>query len=168
MVYKSIPDKDIVLLGYADAAWANLPNGGTGGGYVVGLTDLHTFGFLSWRCRRLKRIVKSTLAGETLALTDLVDELVVLRETMERMTGTAPRTIARTDCMSLHDHIMKGKQVSEKRLHVELSMLKEVVENKECEIEWVETAEQLSDCLTKHMVAHRLLAVMRTGTLNPY
>ena len=42
-------------------------------------------------------------------------------------------------------------------------MLKEVVENKECEIEWVETAEQLSDCLTKHMVAHRLLAV-RTGT----
>jgi hypothetical protein len=168
MVYTSIPDKDIVLLGYADAAWANLPNGGTGGGYVVGLSDLHTFGFLSWRCRRLKRIVKSTLAGETLALTDLVDELVVLRETMKRMTGVAPRTIARTDCMSLHDHIMKGKQVQEKRLHVELSMLKEVVENKECEIEWVETAEQLSDCLTKHMVAHRLLAVMRTGTLNPY
>ena len=157
-----------MLLGYADAAWANLPNGGTGGGYVVGLSDLHTFGFLSWRCRRLKRIVKSTLAGETLALTDLVDELVVLRETMKRMTGVAPRTIARTDCMSLHDHIMKGKQVQEKRLHVELSMLKEVVENKECEIEWVETAEQLSDCLTKHMVAHRLLAVMRTGTLNPY
>ena len=42
MVYNTIPDKDIVLLGYADAAWANLPNAGTGGGYVVGLTDLHT------------------------------------------------------------------------------------------------------------------------------
>ena len=112
--------------------------------------------------------MKSTLAGETLALTDLVDELVVMRDTVRRMTGTAPRTIARTDCMSLHDHIMKGKQVSEKRLHVELSMLKEVVEKKECEIEWVDTAEQLSDCLTKHMVAHRLLAVMRTGRLYPY
>ena len=47
-------------------------------------------------------------------------------------------------------------------------MLKEVVENKECEIEWVDTAEQLSDCLTKHMVAHRLLAVMTTGRLDPY
>ena len=84
------------------------------------------------------------------------------------MTGVAPRTIARTYCMSLHDHIVKGKQVSEERLHVELSMLKEVVEKKECEIEWVETAEELSDCLTKHMVAHRLLAVMRTGRLHPY
>ena len=116
----------------------------------------------------MKRVVKSTLAGETLALADLVDELVVMRDTLKRMTGTAPKTIARTDCMSLHDHIMKGKQVSEKRLHVELSMLKEVVKNKECEIEWVDTAEQLSDCLTKHMVAHRLLAVMKTGRLYPY
>ena len=53
-------------------------------------------------------------------------------------------------------------------MHVELSMRKEVVKKKECEIEWVETAEQLSDCLTKHMVAHRLLAVMRTGRLHPY
>ena len=70
--------------------------------------------------------------------------------------------------MSLHDQIMKGKQVSEKRLHVELGMLKEVVENKECEIEWVDTAKHLSDCPTKHMVAHRLLAVMRTGRLHPY
>ena len=157
-----------MLLGYADAEWASLLNGGTAGGYLVGLTDLHTIGLLSWRCRCPKRIVKSTLAGETLALTDLVDELVVMRETVRRMTGTAPRTIARTDCMSLHHHIMKGKQVSEKRLHVELSMLKEVVEKKECEIEWVDTAEQLSDCLTKHMVAHRLLAVIRTGRLDPY
>ena len=47
-------------------------------------------------------------------------------------------------------------------------MLKEVVKNKECEIEWVDTAEQLSDSLTKHMVAHRLLAVMGTGRLDPY
>ena len=70
--------------------------------------------------------------------------------------------------MSLHDHIVKGKQVSEKRLHVKLSMFKEVAENKECKIEWVDTGEQLSDCLTKHMVAHRLLVVMGMGRIDPY
>ena len=34
--------EDLVLLGYADAAWANMLNGKTGGGWLVGLTNCVT------------------------------------------------------------------------------------------------------------------------------
>ena len=166
VVYNAMNAGEMILMGYADAAWANMPNGKTGAGWIVGLTNLREFGILSWRCRTLRRVVKSTLAGETLALSDLLDELIVMRDTLRQLLGVAPRTVARTDCRSLWDHVHYGnKQVTEKRLHVELCAIKEAVKEKQCEIEWCDTKEQLSDCLTKHMVAHRLVGLLNSGKL---
>ena len=76
IVYQTMRDEDLVLLGYADAAWANVPNGETGGGWLVGLTNLCDFWIVSWRCQTLWRVVKSKLPGETLALSDLLDEMI--------------------------------------------------------------------------------------------
>ena len=166
IVYTTMRDEDLVLLGYADAAWANMPNGKTGGGWLVGLTNLRDFGIVSWRCRTLRRVVKSTLAGETLALSDLLDEMISVQQTLQLVLGWTPRTIARTDCRSLYDYIYRGKNVSEKRLHVELCVIKEIVKEKQCEIEWCETKDQLADCLPKHMVADRLIHVLNTRKID--
>ena len=168
IVYTTMREEDLVLLGYADAAWANMPNGKTGGGWLVGLTNLSDFGIISWRCRTLRRVVKSMLAGETLALSDLLDEMVSVQQTLSMILGWTPRAVARTDCRSLYDYIYRGKNVSEKRLHVELCVIKEIVKEKQCEIEWCETSDQLADCLTKHMVAHRLIRVLTTGKINDF
>ena len=110
--------------------------------------------------------MKSTLAGETLALSGLLDEMISVQQTLHLVLGWTPRAIARTDCRSLYDYIYRGKNVSEKRLHVELCLIKEIVKEKQCEIEWCETKDQLADCLTKHMVAHRLIHVLKTGKID--
>jgi hypothetical protein len=59
--YVHVPLSKLWLLAYSDAAWANLETGKTG--YIVGLagdTEYNT-----WRCRALKRVVRSTISGET-------------------------------------------------------------------------------------------------------
>ena len=73
--YVHIPLSKLWLLAYSDAAWANLENGKTGGDYIVGLTGDTEYNIISWRCRALKRVVRSTVAGETMALVDLLDEV---------------------------------------------------------------------------------------------
>ena len=98
----------------------------------MGLTNLCDFGIISWRCRTLRRVVKSTVAGETLALSDLLDEMISLQQTLGLVLGWTPRAIARTDCQSLYDYIYRGKNVSEKHLHVELCVIKEMVKEKQC------------------------------------
>ena len=101
-----------------------------------------------------------------MALSDLLDEMISEQQTLQLVLGWTPRTIARTDCRSLYDYIYRGKNVSEKRLHVELCVIKEIVQEKQCEIEWYETKDQLGDCLTKHMVAHSLIHVLKTGKID--
>ena len=167
--YDYINSDKVMVLGYCDAAWANMPSGKTGGGYLVGLTsessDSKAFVPVSWRCRSLKRVIKSTLAGDTLALTDLADELFVLGTVMSVLMNRAVDCLARTDCRSLWDHLHFDKQVSEKRLLVEMAVIREMIEEKRMRVERVETAYQLADCLTKHMSAHMLLKVFDTGPL---
>ena len=56
----------------------------------------------------------------------------------------------RTDCGSLWDHIHLKKQVSEKRLLVELSLIIKYLEAGDVQnLEWIDTSTQLADELTK-------------------
>ena len=101
-----------------------------------------------------------------LALSDLLDEMISVLQTLPLVLGWAPQAIARTDCRSLYDYIYRGKNVSEKCLHVELCVIRKIVKEKQCEIEWCETKDQLADCLMKHMVAHRLIQFLNTGKID--
>ena len=69
------------LLAYTDAAGANLENGKTGAGYIVGLAGDTEYNIVSWRCHALKRVVRATMAGETMALGDLLDEVENIQHT---------------------------------------------------------------------------------------
>ena len=56
--YVHVPLSKLWLLAYSDAAWANLENGKTGGGYIVGLAGDTEYNIINWRCRALKRVVR--------------------------------------------------------------------------------------------------------------
>ena len=45
-------------------------------------------------------------------------------------------------------------------------MIKEIVKEKQFKIVRCETKDQLADCLTKNMVAHRLIHVLKTGKID--
>ena len=123
--YEPIQLSDIQLVAYSDAAWANLDSGKTGGGYLLGLADSSRtrYNLVAWRCRALRRVVRSTMAGKTIALGDTLDEVETMCRLWRRVVGRQLQATAITDCKSLYDHIHYGKQVTEKRLRCELFAL---------------------------------------------
>lgn len=55
-----------------------------------------------------------------------------------------------TDNHSLYDALKSTKQVTEKRLRLDISGIKELIQNKIIKmVLWSETKAQLADCLTK-------------------
>ena len=93
--------------------------------------------------------MKSTFAGETLAATMATDELYPLKELATQCLGEIEVHL-RTDCKSLYDHVKWTKGISEKRLQVEISILKEMLHNGELtSLTWVDTKAMLADMLTK-------------------
>lgn len=62
-------DGGLKMILYSDASFGNLSDGGTQGGYLIVLMGKHgNFSPLYWQSKIVKRIVWSTLGGETLAV----------------------------------------------------------------------------------------------------
>ena len=147
---------ELRLIGYHDSSWGNAEDGRTVGGWICVLSAEDEFGKekfspLQWRSKTLRRVVKSTFGGETLSCTAALDDLFHLANSLKAMTktGQVPVTL-RTECGSLWDHICLRKQVSEKRLLVELSLIREYLEAGDIQnLEWIDTSRQLADELTK-------------------
>ena len=70
LFYPILRDKeDLVIDCFSDASFANLSDGGSQGGYILFLADRHGERLvISWKSRKVRRVVKSTTAAETLAL----------------------------------------------------------------------------------------------------
>ena len=167
-------DSELKLVTYSDASFGNLPDGGTQGGSLVMLMgENNKFSLLFWQSKRIRRIVKSTLAGETLAMTDSIDNAVFVATLFaELYTGKAdPRKLyitCVTDNHSLYDAINSNKSVAEKRLRLEISSIKEMIENKQLkQVLWSTSKNQLADCLTKKGAStHELLKGLENGKLD--
>ena len=76
-----------------------------------------------------------------MALGDLLDEVENIQHTLKQLLGDIPHAVARTDSKSVYDHVHWGRQVSEKRMLVQLQALREAHKEKRMGIEWC-TSEQ--------------------------
>lgn len=144
------------LIVFSDASLGNLPDGGTQGGTLIALMGQNgKFSPLCWQSKRIRRVVRSTLAGETLAMSDGIDNAIFLATLFSELTtGSAGLNalplICVTDNHSLFDALKSTKQVTEKRLRLDISSIKELIQNKTIkEVLWSDTKAQLADCLTK-------------------
>ena len=169
-VFKSL--SDLKLCVYSDASFANLPDGGSQGGHIVFLTDSDDNSCpLSWHSTKVKRMVKSTLAAETLALVDGSENAFLLSKLLAEIIHNK-RDLhlpieCRTDNKSLFQAAYSLKAISDKRLRIELSLVREMLERKEMELVWVEAKHQLADVLTKGGASGLpLLKVLQDGCLS--
>ena len=166
---KLVGDIHIVL--YVDAAFGNLADGGSQGGYLVFLADQHNnCNLISWQSKRLKRIVRSTLAAETLAMCEGVDAALYVSAVYSDMAyNDSSRKLplqVLTDNKSLQDALKSSKYVSDRRLRIDIGSLKELIDYEHMQICWVPTDEQLADVLTKTGVnADKLINTLLTGRL---
>lgn len=149
-------DTSLKLVVFSDSSMGNLPDGGTQGGHLIMLMgEEGKFSPKCWQSKRIKRVVRSTLVGETLALGDGVDSAVFLTTLYSELT-TGDCTcnklpiVCVTDNHALFDAIKSTKSVTQKRLILEISSIRELTNSGTIQqIMWSATKEQLTDCLTK-------------------
>ena len=144
---------------------------------------------LDWRSHRIKRLCRSTLAAETMAMDaavgsglycrELMDEILIkdyIPTTSGRLPSTFMPMVAVTDCRSLYDLLVKDNPMSmtqEKRLAIDIGGLKEAATEFDPEQEhlsevfrWVPTESQLADHLTKSKPAHLLRTLLDHGWIS--
>lgn len=160
------------LFVYSDASFGNLKDGGTQGGCFTALVgENNAFCPISWTSKKIRRVVRSTLAGETLAMADAADEGIFLatiyRELKFGKSNNTVPVVCITDSKSLDEAIRSNKFVTEKRLRIEVSSIKEMLQQGQLtKVVWVDTKRQLADCLTKCGASPlRLMQALEQGLL---
>ena len=151
---------------------------------------------INWHSTTLKRVCRSTLQAETLSLQLGSDETEHLRSvihglyydhdahnrsTWQVASQDSIYTMWLTDCRSLHDYVVHQgmSQVSDKRLALDLSALRQMVWRQDGELtgdplltdrippgattrlHWLPTTKMAADCLTKSMKPGILTDLMR-------
>ncbi|KAG1681692.1 Retrovirus-related Pol polyprotein from transposon RE2 [Nymphon striatum] len=162
--------ENIELILYADASYANLSDRvSSAGGYVIFLRGQNgNMCPISWSAKKIRRVVKSTLAAEALSLVEGLDACYFVRSILQEMIqikkGQSIMIKCFTDNKSLCQNIHSTKLISEKRLCLDLASIKESVSQGDITVTWIKTSSQISDCLTKAGADfHPLIKVLNTG-----
>ena len=157
---------------YTDASFCNLPDGkSSAGGYVIILQGSEGERILDWSSTKIQRVVSSTLEAEALALKEGLNAAIYLGSLLSEFYYddfkiNKIKIEAFIDNEPCERSIRSTKQVSEKRLRVDIGEIQRMIENKEVhDVSWVSKKEQLADGLTKrdvHMEAlMKILSVDR-------
>ena len=162
---------DWEIHGYGDVGLQTMPDGiSSCGGQVVILQNKisNKACVISWRSRKLRRVVNSTLAGEALATTDLIGEIQYVKAVLADILGDSVHNIPviiYTDSKNLFKAATSTALVDDRRLRTELAMIKEALSRGEIQpIIWIPGTKMLANCLTKRGASSEaLLKVLRTG-----
>ena len=159
------------LVVYADASHGYLSDGGSQLGYLIFLVgENQKSSLLNWQSKRIKRVVRSSLAAETLALSDAIDDGVYIAELVSELLFNGLKQIPIeifTDSKSLFDSLNSKKNVTEKRLRIDIAMLREMLDLKIItKLHCIDSKSQLANTLTKKGASSKeLLDTLRTGVL---
>ena len=146
--------QDLRVVVFSDASFANLLDGGSQGGQIIFLADASNISCpIAWKSNRTKRVVKSAMAAETLSFVEGCDTGILMANIVsEIVTGEKDLCIpvhGMVDNKSLFEAAHTTKVISDTRLRVEMSILREMIEKKEITVTWIHGEDQLADVLTK-------------------
>lgn len=155
------------LVCFCDSGFANLPDSGSQEGLLVFLVDNQgVYCLIAWHSKRIKRVVNSSLAAECLAAVDAAETSILLRSKLEELlclpTGFINITLI-SDSKSLVDNVHSSTSVDNKRLQIDVAILREMVERGEImQFRWISTIYQVANALTKHGTSTEyLLGILR-------
>lgn len=157
--------KNWEILVYTDAAHANLSDGvSSTSAMVVFIRSGEKCVPLSWRCCKIKRVVRSTLAAEALALQEGLEEAIYLQTLLLELTKHKIPIIAKVDSNGLCEAIKSTKSVNDRRLRIDIAAIKQEVGGDVKDVIWCPGCENLANCMTKRGAsASSLLAVFNSG-----
>ena len=110
---------------------------------------------IAWQSKRIRRVVKSTLAAETFAMVNLAEANIFYRKFLLEIlllsfNCSNIKIFCKTDNSCLYDSVHSSTQILDKRLLIEMGILREMIKKKEiAEISWSPNDVQIVDSLTK-------------------
>lgn len=156
------------LLLFTDASLANLNGVESCGGMVLFLVgEENKCCPISWHSGKLKRVVRSTLSAETMSLVNGLEEALYMKELIKMCAKTEVEIHAIVDNKSLVQALGSTSLVDDKRLRIDISSIKEIIENEGVRVSWVPGKGQLANCLTKRGASSKdLMEVLCRGKLS--
>ena len=164
--------EDLKIVVFTDASLGNINDrAGSTGAFIVWLMDnTGQCCPIAWNAHKIKRVVRSTLAAETLSLEEGLEAGFYYREMLENIFGLDPRTIkieAYVDNKSVIEAILSTRLVDDKRLRVDIAAIKELIQLHDVNrIQWVPGHLQLANPMTKQGASgFNLLKVLQSGRM---
>ena len=169
LMLRSIGDiNSIKVILYSDASLNNLDKGGSQGGYLIFIAGNNQLASLiTWSSKRLKRVVRSTIESETMALAEGLEHCLYLVRILKLLLQLDNICIeCRCDNKSLCEAVQSEKEVHNKRLALEIYNLKHLISNDNVSITWIKKNFQLADILTKNGVCNdALMNTLKNGII---
>ena len=139
------------LEAYCDASYANVQNGKSQGGFIIFVVNPEGEKCpIFWQSRAIRRVVKSTLAAETLALVECAETSAYIAMILQELTSVKLEIVCKVDNKSLVQAIYSSKGVDDRRLRVDIAVIKDMLDRNELnEVSWIPTKLQVADPLTK-------------------
>ena len=112
--------KEARIVGYNDAAFANLKDSGSQEGFTIFLAGSNgKYAPIHWQSKKIKRVVKSTIAAETLELLEAAEHCFLIRTVLcEIYEINAKEDVLQvhllTDNHSLYKAAYSNKKLSDK------------------------------------------------------
>ena len=169
--YPKINLNDMNIVIFCDAAYANLRDGSSQGAHIVFLASKNGKACaLTWQSRKIKRLVKSSLSGESWAMIEAVESAELLKAMLLEITHVKDiPIICMTDCNSLYSELHTSNTIEDKGLRVPIGGLRRKVKNKDFAVKWIPKELQLADPLTKAGASNKELRdVLATGCFPDY
>ena len=179
------PTEEIVLVAWTDAANQNRRDGGSTAGIFIGASHQRiSEGFMSevnpmfWASSRIHRVCRSPGAAEARAAIDGEDILYMLRYQWGELQGRRPglrdpdscvsatAAILVTDSRNVYDRMQQpyiSPTGEQKRIDLELLMLKESQRRTRLDIRWVNAQAMLANSLTKRGEDHQFNRYVSCG-----
>ena len=165
IIIRNIPVEHLRFMGVHDAAHAKLEGGALQQGHLIlavhaSITNCRVLvSVLSWQSKKIKRVVRSSLAAETCSVSTCQEHLDWMRTMWEQMTRgefvlenyeqflTVGPSILVTDCKSLYDAIHEegaAPASTDKRLAIELAIVKAKAVSGETDLRWIDARHQIA------------------------
>ena len=184
IVVKPLSPKKVRFMSYSDAAFATREKAHSQRGCLILATTEEidrslqaSVSPLVWNSKKISRVVSSTLASETYALSGALDTLNWIRlhwgwlnnpklewQKPDVVFPTLPLAFAVVDCKSLFDLLQKTSvpQCAEYRTMLEALVIRDRLKEG-IKVKWVHSAAQMADSLTKDMDTHILRTFLMLG-----
>ena len=151
-IFPRLDFNNIAVRCYGDASFGKLEDGRSQGGVYIELVSNNKTSPVTWYSKRIKRVVKSTLAAETLAMAEAIEAGQLISAITSEILYEGRKKIpveAVTDNYSLYECAHSTKSNSDRKLRIDLGIIREAITKDELVLKWVPTSCQLSDILTK-------------------